>query len=286
MTQQQVFISLIVSTLLGILVGWAGSQYGQTRNDIPIFLLCVGFAYLLNWLAFIPAFMSQTEKFFDLTGSFTYITATIMACMLSDNLDLRSMLLAGLVIIWATRLGTFLYRRIHQVGKDVRFDSIKPNFFRFLNTWTLQAIWVVFTASPALIAITTAKRVDLDIFAIIGLIVWVIGFSIEVIADYQKTQFRKNPDNKGKFIKEGLWSRSRHPNYFGEITLWIGVTIIAIPVLQGWQWIAFISPIFVTLLLTRISGVPMLEAKAEKKWGGQEDYETYKSNTPVLIPKL
>ena len=171
MTKQQVFISLIVATTLGVLVGWAGSQYGQTKNDIPIFLICVGFAYLLNCLAFIPAYMSQTEKFFDITGSFTYITATIMACMLSDNLDLRSMLLAGLVIIWAIRLGTFLFSRIHQVGKDVRFDSIKPNFFRFLNTWTLQAIWVVFTASPALIAITTTKRVNLDILAIIGLIV-------------------------------------------------------------------------------------------------------------------
>lgn len=286
MNRQQVFISLIVSIILGVLVGWGGSQYGQTKNDIPIFLICVAFAYLVNWLAFIPAYISQTEKFFDLTGSITYITVTIMACVLSSDLDLRSMLLAGLVIIWATRLGTFLFSRIHQAGKDDRFDSIKPNFFRFLNTWTLQAIWVVFTASPALIAITTAKRVDIGVFAIIGLIVWVIGFSIEVISDHQKTQFRKNPDNKGKFIKEGLWSRSRHPNYFGEITLWIGVTIIAIPVLQGWQWIAFISPVFVTLLLTRISGVPMLEAKAEKKWGGQEDYEAYKSNTPVLIPKL
>jgi len=286
MNKQQTFISLIVATTLGGFVGWAGAQNGQVEYGIPIFLICVGFSFLLNWLAFIPAYMSQTEKFFDLTGSFTYISAIILALILSNNLDMRSMILAALVIIWATRLGTFLYRRIHQTGKDDRFDSIKPSFFRFLNTWTLQALWVVFTASPALIAITTAKREEVGIFAIIGLIVWGIGFSIEVISDYQKTQFRKNPNNKGKFIKEGLWSRSRHPNYFGEIVLWIGVTIIAIPVLQGWQWIAFISPVFVTLLLTRISGVPMLEAKADKKWGGQEDYESYKSQTPVLIPKL
>ena len=286
MSKQQVFISLIVSILLGVLVGWAGAQHGQSEYGIPVFLICVGFAFILNWLAFIPAYMSQTEKFFDLTGSFTYISVTIIALMLSKNLDTRSMLLGALVIIWATRLGTFLFSRIHKAGKDDRFDSIKPDFFRFLNTWTLQGIWVTFTASSALIAITTTKREEIGIFAIVGLIVWVIGFGIEVIADNQKTQFKKNPENKGKFIKEGLWSRSRHPNYFGEIMLWTGVTIIAIPVLQGWQWIAFISPIFVTLLLTKISVVPMLEAKAEKKWGGQEDYETYKSQTPVLIPKL
>ena len=286
MNRQQVFISLIVSTFLGGLVGWAGSQYGQTINGIPIFFICAAFAFGINWLAFIPAYILQTEKFFDLMGSITFISTTILALTLSETIDLRSMILGSLVIIWAVRLGTFLFTRIHAVGKDVRFDTIKPDFFRFLNVWTLQGIWVTFTASSAFIAISTTKRVEMDVFAIVGLIIWVIGFLFEVISDYQKTQFRKNPDNNGKFIKEGLWARSRHPNYFGEIVLWIGVTIIAIPVLHGWQWIALISPVFVSLLLTRISGVPMLEAKAEKKWGGQEDYENYKSQTPVLIPKF
>ena len=102
----------------------------------------------------------------------------------------------------------------------------------------------------------------------------------------QKSHFSADPANKGKFIRTGLWSRSRHPNYFGEITLWVGVAIIALPVLQGWQWIALISPVFVALLITRVSGVPLLEAKADKKWGGQADYEEYKKQTPVLIPKF
>lgn len=286
MTKQQVRKSLVIATVIGILIGLAGAQGGQELNGVPIFAICVGVAFIINWLAFMPAYRKQTEKFYDLTGTLTYISVTVIAITLSENMDLRSILLAGLVIIWATRLGTFLFQRVHKAGKDDRFDSIKPNFLRFLNAWTLQALWVVFTAAPALIAITTVARKDIGIFAIIGLIVWVIGFTMEVVADYQKNQFRKNPANKEKFIKTGLWSRSRHPNYFGEIVLWIGVTIIALPVLKGWQWIALISPIFVTLLLTRVSGVPMLEAKAEKKWGGQDDYETYKAQTPVLIPKL
>ena len=140
--------------------------------------------------------------------------------------------------------------------------------------------------AAALVAITTTNRKELDIFAIIGFLVWVLGFSIEVAADVQKSRFSANPENKGKFIQTGLWSRSRHPNYFGEIVLWAGVAIIALPVLSGWQWIAMISPIFVTLLLTRVSGIPLLEKKADQKWGGQEDYETYKKSTPVLIPRL
>ena len=279
-------VILTVVIAIGLLVGWAGSQNGTEINGTPIFLLCVALAFLINWLAFIPAYIYQTEKFYDLTGSFTYITLTLLALVLSGNKDPRTLLLTALVMIWSVRLGTFLFRRIQKDGKDDRFDAIKPNFFRFLNAWSLQALWVILTAAPALIAISSSSRVALETFALVGLVVWLAGFGIEVMADYQKRQFRKDPGNKGRFIKTGLWSRSRHPNYFGEIVLWIGVTLIAVPTLQGWQWIALISPVFVSYLLTRVSGVPMLEAKADKKWGGQEDYENYKANTPVLIPKL
>jgi steroid 5-alpha reductase family enzyme len=145
---------------------------------------------------------------------------------------------------------------------------------------------VTFTASAALIAITTSVKKPIDVFAVIGFLVWLIGIGIEAAADTQKSRWRAKPENKGKFINVGLWSKSRHPNYFGEIVLWAGITIIALPVLQGWQFVALISPIFVTILLTRISGVPMLEKRADEKWGGQADYEEYKKNTPVLIPKL
>jgi steroid 5-alpha reductase family enzyme len=235
---------------------------------------------------FIPAFVRQTEKFFDLTGSLTYITVTTLAALLSGGFDARSILLWALVLIWAIRLGTFLFRRIRKAGKDDRFDEIKPSFIRFLNVWTIQALWVTFTVAAALVAITTTQRKELDGFAIAGFLVWVCGFAFEAVADAQKSRFNADPANKGKFIQTGLWSRSRHPNYFGEITLWIGVAVIALPVLQGWQWVALISPVFVTLLLTRVSGVPLLEGKADKKWGGQADYEAYKQKTPVLIPRL
>ena len=267
----------------------AGSQGGNTVVGIPVFGLMVGLAFLIQWLVFIPAYIFQTEKFFDLTGSITYISVIGVAVCYSKysyELDARSVLVAALVIAWALRLGTFLFTRIKKAGKDDRFDELKPSFIRFLNVWTIQGLWVTFTAAAALVAITTTTRKELDAFAIIGLLVWIFGFTIEVIADYQKSRFSANPENKGKFIQTGLWSRSRHPNYFGEIMLWIGIAIIAIPVLQGWQWVAMISPIFVTLLLTRVSGIPLLEKKADKKWGGQEDYETYKKDTPVLIPRL
>jgi steroid 5-alpha reductase family enzyme len=204
--------------------------------------------------------------------------------LLSPDVGGRSVLLLALVVIWAVRLGTFLFRRIMKEGKDARFDEIKVSFARFLLTWTLQGLWVSFTLAAALAAITTTVRQDLGVFALVGFVVWAVGIGIEALADAQKSRFRAQPENQGQFIDTGLWAWSRHPNYFGEIVLWIGVAIIALPVLRGWQWVTLISPVFVTLLITRVSGVPMLEKRADEKWGGQEDYEAYKENTPVLIP--
>ena len=272
--------------LIGYLVALAGSQGGAMLGGIPVFTLVVGLAFLIQWLVFIPAYIFQTEKYFDLTGSLTYITVTTLALALSRGMDTRSILLWALVIIWAVRLGSFLFGRIRKAGKDDRFDDIKPDFLRFLNVWTIQGLWITFTAAAALVAITSSVRKELDVFAVVGFLVWIFGFAFEVVADTQKSRFNADPANKGKFIQSGLWSRSRHPNYFGEIVLWIGIAIIAIPVLQGWQWVAMISPLFVTFLLTRVSGVPLLEKKAEAKWGGQADYEAYKKNTPALIPRL
>lgn len=285
-TDRNSLIAFPILILIGVLVALAGSQNGNSVAGIPLFALAVGLAFLVQWLAFIPAYLLQTEKFFDITGSITYISVTIMAIFFSPNVDARSILLAALVVIWAARLGYFLFTRIQKAGKDDRFDEIKPSFFRFLNVWTIQGLWVTFTAAAALVAITTSNHKDLDFFAVIGFLLWIIGFMIEVTADAQKSKFSANPENKGKFIQTGLWSRSRHPNYFGEILLWVGIAVIALPVLQGWQWVALISPLFVTFLLTRVSGVPLLEQKADKKWGGQADYEEYKKNTPVLIPKF
>jgi len=286
MNRRQVIISLIICPIIALLIAYAGSQNGQVFNSLPLFGLCVGLAFAINWFAFIPAKILKTEKFFDLTGSITYISVTAFALYHAQNLDDRSKLLVGLVMIWALRLGSFLFNRILQDGKDDRFDTLIPDFLRFLNVWTLQGLWVSLTAAAALIAITSSTRVELGYFAYIGLAIWIIGFAIEVISDYQKRAFKRDPANKGKFIKTGLWSKSRHPNYFGEIMLWFGVFVIAIPTLQGWQWVAILSPIFVYLLLTKVSGIPMLEDKADNRWGGQEDYETYKANTPVLVPKL
>jgi steroid 5-alpha reductase family enzyme len=278
-------IALPIVLIIAVGLALAGSDGGAEVSGFPIFAVCVALAVAIQWLAFVPAFLNQTERYYDLTGSITYISVITLAVLLTPEPDARSYLLLALVIVWAVRLGSFLFRRVRAAGSDRRFDKIKVSFARFLLAWTLQGLWVSFSLAAALAAITSNDKLDLDVFAVAGFLVWLVGFGIEAIADQQKSQFRAKPENEGKFISTGLWSWSRHPNYFGEIVLWVGVAIIAFPVLEGWQLVTLISPVFVTILLTRISGVPILEAQADKKWGGQPDYESYKASTPVLIPR-
>jgi steroid 5-alpha reductase family enzyme len=282
-TDQQIFIGIAIATVIGALISWAGSDGGDRIASFPVFALCGVLAFAVNWAAFVPAAIKRTEHYYDLTGGLTYITVTVVAVLLSSPLDLRSKIVAGMVMFWSIRLASFLFMRISRAGKDSRFEKIKTQPPRFFLAWTLQGLWVLLTAACALVVITGGNRKALGIVGFIGIVVWAIGILIEIIADQQKSAFRADPANKGKFINTGLWAWSRHPNYFGEIVLWTGMAIIAVPVLEGWQWAALISPVFVFFLLTKISGVPMLEEAADERWGGQDDYEAYKRNTPVLM---
>jgi len=245
--------------------------------------------FVIQWIAYIPAFIFKTEKFYDLTGSLTYITAISFALYstnTSQNLDLGSLIIGAAIIIWAVRLGSFLFMRIHKDKKDGRFDSIKTSFSQFFMTWTLQGMWVFICSSAALVAIASPKGVVINSVFFIGLALFVLGFAVEVIADNQKTRFRSIPENKDQFINEGLWARSRHPNYFGEITLWTGITVMGISTFEGMNYLAIFSPIFSYLLLVYVSGVRMLEFRGHKKWGHLDEYNSYKKITPKLIPKI
>lgn len=274
-----------VAVLIGAAAAAAISQGGTTVGSLPLFALCALLAYAINWLVFIPSNAAKTEKYYDLTGSVTYTTVTLVAVLLSEDPDARTLIVAAMVIVWAIRLGTFLFRRIRKDGRDGRFDDIKVNPLRFFMAWTLQGLWVLLTSAAAWAIITSQTRKELGWVAFLGVAVWLAGFAVEVVSDRQKSAFRQDPANKGQFIDTGLWAWSRHPNYFGEITLWTGIAIISIPVLSGWQYVALISPVFVTVLLTRISGLPMLERRSDERWGDEQAYQDYKASTPILVPR-
>lgn len=281
-------ITIVVVLVIGVLLAIAGSQGGATIGGVPLFAAAVTAAFAIQILAFVPAAILRSERFFDLTGSITFVVISVALVVVAPAPDLRSVILAAMVIVWALRLGSFLAMRVHAPGSDGRFDEIKGSPVRFLQVWVIQGLWVSVTAAAAWIAISAdaAGSAPIGWLTIVGVVVWAIGLTIEIVADAQKSAFRSDARNKGEFIRTGLWSRSRHPNYFGEIVLWVGVFLAAAPVLTGWQWVAILSPVFVILLLTRVSGIPLLEARADEKWGERADYVQYRDTTPVLIPRL
>jgi steroid 5-alpha reductase family enzyme len=276
---------IVASVVLGVAVALAGSSGSVEAGGIAVFAIAAILAYAINWTIFVPSYLARTERYFDLTGSLTYGIVVVVSVVLSDDLDGRALVVAGAVLVWAARLGSFLFRRVRRDGGDGRFDAIKTDLLRFLMTWSLQALWVLLTVAAALAVITSDDRSDVDAFLIVGLGLWLVGFAIEVVADRQKRTFRADPANHDRFITTGLWAWSRHPNYFGEITLWTGIALTAVPILSGWRWIVLISPVFVAILLTRISGIPLLERRAEKRWGDDPAFRAYTDATPKLIPR-
>jgi steroid 5-alpha reductase family enzyme len=242
----------------------------------------------VHWIVAIPSLVISSEKYFDFTGMIAtlLVVAAAMFALLSSRqqVSICSTIVAIFVSIWTLRLGTFLYKRIVKSGEDRRFSEIKKSLPKFLMTWTLSALWVFLTTVNAITIIVLNSQDPLGLVFLLGFVLWILGFAFEAVADKQKKSFSELPKNKDKFITQGLWSISRHPNYFGEIVLWIGIAIISLPLLSGWQFLTLVSPVFVYFLLTKISGLPFLEDKAEKKWGGDKDYLEYKNNTPILVP--
>lgn len=286
MTASKLYTIIFMVLLIAAVFAWGGSQGSVTVAGLPLFALCAALVFIIQWLVFLPSWMARSEQVFDLTGSLTYITVTVLALIVAGATDdPRSLLLTVLVCLWAVRLGSFLFLRVRQQGSDGRFDRIKHSFSHFLLTWTLQGLWVLLTLSAALAAISAEVRTAPGLQLWAGLALWTCGFLFEVVADTQKQRFRAAPETAGRFITTGLWAWSRHPNYFGEILLWIGIAVIAQPVLAGWQAITLISPLFVYLLITRVSGIPLLEARAEKRWGDDPAYQQWKKQTPRLFPR-
>ena len=292
-TRQDLRLTTIVVTSVFMIIFLVVSAVGKNSvilNGYPAVLYCAVICVGMQWVAWIPASIGKTERFYDLTGGLTYITLvgfSLWAGSQSEPVSSRELIISLLVVIWSLRLSSFLYLRIHRTGKDGRFDKLKTSSIRFLVPWTIQGLWVFLTMIVVIVINTQANSAPaLGIWDGIGLSIWILGFSIEVIADNQKTVFNSEPNNQGKWIDCGLWSYSRHPNYLGEVLLWTGIAFFGVSCFTGLEKIAWISPLFIYLLLTRISGTPILDRRALEKWGDDSEYQIYREKTPLLFPRL
>ena len=283
MTESKSLIGIIISLIIAAFILFSGSQGSLSFEGLPLFAVCGVIGFVLHWTIFIPSYAFQTEHYFDLIGSLSYIATVITAILLNPSLDIRDWIICSMIMLWAIRLGSFLFWRVKTVGQDKRFTVMKTKFTWFLLTWTLGGLWVLVTMAAGLAALTSNTTIGLDFLGYIGIALWVFGFTIEIIADNQKSKFKNDPNNQGRFITSGLWSWSQHPNYFGEIILWFGLALLAFPVLSGWQLVTLISPIFVYFLLTKVSGIPILDRMAKEKWGLDSEYINYIKITSKLI---
>ncbi|KIW02503.1 uncharacterized protein PV09_06303 [Verruconis gallopava] len=328
--------------LLRAFLGATNFHSPLLRTVVPT----VGAAFAIQAAVSVPSILAQTERFYDLSGSLTYLSCTALSLYLpvlraraaaggagavalgwpsivkslkGKSLaegafwDWRQLVVSAAVGVWAARLGSFLFSRItSDDGKDSRFDRIRSSPPKFFGVFMAQAVWVSLVLLPvtALNAIPPTTFASIPYFTpgtVLGVAMWIFGFFFEVTADLQKSQWSKEKKEKKhseEFLTRGLWSKSRHPNYFGEITLWSGIALTAASILTssagqkalGWSGsptarlgailLAGASPAFTAFLLIKVSGVPLSESKYDKKYGDRKDYQEWKKNTPMLIPKL
>ena len=277
----------IVCILICYTIAYFIPVYTENINK-DIISNTVSIILFIHILLFLPSFILKTEKYFDITGTIAYVSIVIYVIFefkrANVTISFQSIVISAMVLIWALRLGIFLFIRIFKFKNDSRFDDAKKSFFKFLRFWMISALWVFLTTINAMTLIINNQNGDLFSSLTIGIFVWVIGFLIEFIADLQKYNFRKK--QKHDFIDTGIWKYSQHPNYFGEITMWIGIAIISLTNLIGVQFFTLISPIFVYLLLTKVSGINLLDASAKIKWGKDQRYIEYINTTPKLIPNF
>ncbi|KAJ9114140.1 hypothetical protein QFC20_001656 [Naganishia adeliensis] len=304
-------------------------QAGLYKETVSRLAGVIGFTYLVQTAFAAVAVPLQTEKFYDIAGACGFLASTILSAYYPSFRSLlpasfkfanvampldaaarfgnpfkvlggRQLLLSMMALTWTSRLGSFLAQRIQKEGKDSRFDEIKKNPFMFSGGWLGQATWITLTGLPVYLtnSIPRSAQPRLGLADLIGLSIWLGGFALEVTADRQKSAWRERKQAKKHdeaFIKDGVWSWSRHPNYAGEITLWTGLSVIGSNALFSastgataflpsyFPYLAFLSPAFTYLLLNYASGVPLLEESAEKKWGDRADWKEYKSKVPVLF---
>lgn len=284
MKNSQAILAIVVCIAIGVLIALAGSQGSLPLTDaVPLFAACGSVGFLLHWLAFVPSYRLQTEHYFDLTGAVSFIAATSIGFLLNPAPDLRTQLLSLAIIVWALRLGSFLFLRVRKVGRDRRFDEIKTRFLRFAFTWTMGGLWVFLTAAAPLAAITSSHKQPLELWAYLGLALWLTGFTMEAIADRQKSAFREDPDNEGKFINRGLWAWSRHPNYFGEVAFWWGLAAFGVAAV-GPAWWIFMGPTAITAMFLFIS-IPLIDGRMLRKRPHYAEHIRRRSRLVPLPPR-
>ncbi|KAL2612715.1 hypothetical protein R1flu_024407 [Riccia fluitans] len=233
---------------------------------------------------FVIAAGFKIDKVTDFAGTTNFVVLAVLTLLLNGTYHYRQLVLTTFVILWGLRLALFLLFRILSWGEDKRFDDKRDNLIRFAVFWILQAVWVWTVSLPVTVLNGSGKNPEFGPRDYVGWGMWAVGMIIEAVADQSKLNFKNAPQNTGRWCDAGLWSWSRHPNYFGEMLLWWGVFLATTPVLSGGQWGVIASPLLLCALLLFLSGIPILESSSDKRHRNNPEYVRYKKTTSPLIP--
>lgn len=248
--------------------------------------------FLVFAIFYVISLFDKKVNTVDIAYGLGFMVAAIVPWLLSDDplyIVERKIIMTGLVILWGLRIAIFLTLRTfgkdEKTKEDRRFKTFRDQWGKtfwwrsFVQLYVSQVILVFIIGFPVIVT-TAQTSTGLEITDYVGIGIWVIGFFFEFTADFQMYFFKKNPANKGKIMTKGLWKISRHPNYFGEITMWFGIFILGLAP-YGWlNFIGIISPILIALTLIFVSGIPL----AEKRFEGNNEFQEYKRKTSVLFP--
>uniref|UniRef100_A0A7S2XGI7 Steroid 5-alpha reductase C-terminal domain-containing protein n=1 Tax=Lotharella oceanica TaxID=641309 RepID=A0A7S2XGI7_9EUKA len=276
-----------VSNGMGLAILYCLSHYLGLQRYVLIAGGIQLFVFIIHGLPY------RSEKFYDLSGSFTHLSVVTASLIFDERKRSPRQIFAAIsAVVWMSRLGTFLYARILRDGRDARFDGIKPVCLSFMGAWTIQAVWVSLIELPVVLLNDRDDNLGLGLTDLVAMGLWIVGFLLEAAADSQKMAFRDKPENKGRWIRSGLWRYSRHPNYFGEMLMWSSLAFLASSSTgftistkeAAVMHFAWLSPLFTAFLLLLVTGVPAVEKAGFKKWGSEPEYMNYMKNTSCLLP--
>lgn len=239
------------------------------------------FLYMIT--VFTIAQIKKDNSIVDIAWGPGFTLVSALTFLMSQEFMFRQILVCVLIVLWGTRLALHITVRNKGRGEDFRYAQWRKDWGKwflirsFFQVFMLQGFILLVIAYP-IILVNHSSRGGIKIYDFIGALLWLIGFFFESTGDYQLLKFKRRPENKGKIITHGLWKYTRHPNYFGETLIWWGIFLIALSVRHGWT--AIISPLLITFLLLRVSGITMLE----KKYAGNKDFEEYAKRTSPFIP--
>jgi steroid 5-alpha reductase family enzyme len=242
--------------------------------------ICV---FLYMSFIFILAWIKKDNSIVDIAWGIGFILVAILTFFLETEFVTRHVLVTVLIFIWGTRLATHIALRNRGRGEDFRYAQWRKEwgkwfFIRsFFQIFMLQGFLLLIIAYPVML-INHSKETGIVFLDILGLVIWLEGFFFEAVGDYQLLRFKRKAENKGKIMTQGLWRYTRHPNYFGETAMWWGIFLIALSVRSGWT--AIVSPLLITFLLLKVSGIKMLE----KKYVDNKEFEEYAKRTSAFFP--